>query len=168
MGLFKKRRYWFCDREREREKRVVFLVMEGCGGRRRGRVERGSRWILFSSFQLLFNDYCCGWWCFSFLLWFLWDFFLMFFFFFPGISGSYTLRVSVVSCCKCGLCYKLHLHLQQDLIDFFFFFGFCFLLLMFISSHATCQGPLVARENTLYCSLSQIVSARGFVYRVIR
>ena len=56
------------------------------------------------------------------------------FFFFPGISGSYTLRVSVVSCCKCGLCYKLHLHLQQDLIDFFFFFfGFCFLLLMFIS-----------------------------------
>ena len=100
------------EREREREEGCV-LVMEGCGGRRRGgwREVRGGSCFLLFSFYLMTTVVADDAFLFSYD--FYGTFFLMLFFFFPGISGSYALRVSVVLCCKCGLCYTLHLHYNK-------------------------------------------------------
>ena len=90
--------------------------MEGCGGRRRGgwREVRGGSCFLLFSFYLMTTVVADDAFLFSY------DFYgtfffnvVFFFFFFPGISGSYALRVSVVLCCKCGLCYTLHLHYNK-------------------------------------------------------
>ena len=100
------------EKEREREEGCV-LVMEGCGGRRRGgwREVRGGSCFLLFSFYLMTTVVADDAFLFSYD--FYGTFFLMLVFFFPGISGSYALRVSVVLCCKCGLCYTLHLHYNK-------------------------------------------------------